>query len=121
MNTRPIGLGVIGMGPSNMASTLTLLRDEPDLRYRMTGICGLSEEVIERCAREFQVPFWTTDYPRWWRAMTSTSSRCSRPTRCTRNTAPRRWRPANTSSAPSRWSRDWTTPNGWSRWFGRPV
>lgn len=62
MNTRPIGLGVIGMGPSNMASTLTLLRDEPDLRYRMTGICGLSEEVIERCAREFQVPFWTTDY-----------------------------------------------------------
>lgn len=62
MNARPIGLGVIGMGLSNMASTLTLLRDEPDLRYRMTAICGLPEEVIERCAREFQVPFWTTDY-----------------------------------------------------------
>ena len=45
-----------------MASTLTLLRDEPDLRYTITAICGLSEEVIEGCARDFGVPFWTSDY-----------------------------------------------------------
>ena len=57
-----IRLGVIGMGPANMASTLTLLADEPDLRYVITAICGLPEAVIEACARDFGVPFWTTDY-----------------------------------------------------------
>lgn len=62
MSERAIRLGVIGMGPSNMASTLMLLGDEPDLRYRMTAICGLPEQVIARCGREFKVPFWTTDY-----------------------------------------------------------
>jgi predicted dehydrogenase len=62
MNGQSIRLGVIGMGPNNMASTLVLLRDEPDLRYRITAICGLPEEVIAQCARDFQVPFWTTDY-----------------------------------------------------------
>ena len=62
MTNRAIRLGVIGMGPTNMASTLLLLADEPDLRYRITAICGLPAEVIQRCGREFQVPFWTTDY-----------------------------------------------------------
>ncbi len=62
MSEREIGLGVIGMGPANMASTLTLLSDEPDLRYRIRAICGLPEDVIRRCARDFEVPFWTTDY-----------------------------------------------------------
>lgn len=60
--TSRIRLGVIGMGPTNMASTLALLGDEPDLRYTITSICGLPEEVIRRCAREFGVPHWTTDY-----------------------------------------------------------
>lgn len=62
MTRTAIRLGVIGMGPRNMASTLMLLGDEPDLRYRITAICGLPAEVIEGCAREFNVPFWTTDY-----------------------------------------------------------
>jgi len=62
MNQDTIRLGVIGMGPSNMASTLVLLDDEPGLRYRITAICGLPEETIRDCAREFAVPFWTTDY-----------------------------------------------------------
>lgn len=57
-----IRLGVIGMGPANMASTLTLLHDEPDLRYAITAICGLPEETIRECSRKFGVPFWTTDY-----------------------------------------------------------
>jgi predicted dehydrogenase len=62
MPDQPLRLGVIGMGPNNMASTLVLLRDAPDLRYRITAICGLPANVIERCAREFETPFWTTDY-----------------------------------------------------------
>lgn len=64
MPRREIRLGVIGMGPANMASTLMLLRDEPDLRYSITAICGLPEEVIDACARQFGVPVWTTDYRR---------------------------------------------------------
>ncbi len=62
MNSSPIRLGVIGMGPANMASTLTLLSDEPDLRYEITAVCGLPEKVIRQCAQDFGVPFWTTDY-----------------------------------------------------------
>ena len=62
MSGKPIRLGIIGMGLHNMASTFVLLRDEPDLRYQITAICGLPEEVIAECAREFEVPFWTTDY-----------------------------------------------------------
>jgi predicted dehydrogenase len=57
-----IRLGVIGMGPKNMASTLTLLKDVADLRYQITAICGLPEKVIQQCAEDFSVPFWTTDY-----------------------------------------------------------
>jgi hypothetical protein len=33
-----IQLGVVGMGPANMASTLALLAEVPDLRYRITAI-----------------------------------------------------------------------------------
>jgi predicted dehydrogenase len=56
-----IRLGVIGMGPRNMASTFTLLKDVPDLRYEITAICGLPEQVMRQCAEDFNVPFWTTD------------------------------------------------------------
>jgi predicted dehydrogenase len=64
MTATRIRLGVIGMGPTNMASTLALLGEEPDLRYTITAICGLPEDTIRRCARDFDVPFWTTDYRR---------------------------------------------------------
>jgi predicted dehydrogenase len=57
-----ISLGVIGMGRRNMASTLTLLGREPDLRYRLSGMCALRREAAEECARAFNIPFWTTDY-----------------------------------------------------------
>jgi predicted dehydrogenase len=57
-----IRLGIIGMGPRNMASTFTLLKDVPDLRYQITAICGRPEPVIQQCAADFAVPFWTTDY-----------------------------------------------------------
>jgi predicted dehydrogenase len=57
-----IRLGVIGMGLRNMASTLTLLKDVPDLRYRISAICALPEAEVKQCAEVFGVPFWTTDY-----------------------------------------------------------
>ena len=50
------------MGPSNMASTLVLLRDVPDLRFRITGLCSVPSEEAKRCAQMFNVPFWTADY-----------------------------------------------------------
>lgn len=62
MGEESIRLGVVGMGPANMASTLGLLEEVPDLRFRITAICGLGSDVMERCARDFGVPFWTTDY-----------------------------------------------------------
>ncbi len=57
-----IGLGVIGMAPKNMASTVTLLKDESDLRYRLRAICSHRREVAEACARDLGVAYWTTDY-----------------------------------------------------------
>ena len=35
-----IGLGVIGMNPTNMGSTATLLKDVPDLKYELRGMCA---------------------------------------------------------------------------------
>jgi len=57
-----IGLGVIGMGLKNMASTVTLLNDVEDLRYELRSICTVPEDLAEACAREFDVPHRTTDY-----------------------------------------------------------
>jgi predicted dehydrogenase len=57
-----IGLGVIGMGPTNMASTVMLLHEQPDLRFRVKAICARRPEVLERTARQFGVPFKSTDY-----------------------------------------------------------
>jgi len=62
MSTPDIGLGIIGMGRANMASTFTLLEQEPDLRYRIRAICARRAEELERTAQQFGVPFWTTDF-----------------------------------------------------------
>ena len=58
----PIHLGIIGMGPANMASTMTLLKDDPDLRYTVTAACARRPDVLEQAARQFDIPFWSTDY-----------------------------------------------------------
>ena len=57
-----IRLGVIGMGPRNMGSTLTLLKNVPDLRYAITAICAVPEAAVRQAASDFGIPFWTTDY-----------------------------------------------------------
>jgi predicted dehydrogenase len=57
-----IRLGVIGLGRTNMGSTLTLLKDVPDLRYKITALCALPESAAKESASEYGVDFWTTDY-----------------------------------------------------------
>ena len=62
MSNAPIRLGIIGMGPANMASTMTMLENEPDLRYSITAACARRPEILEQAAREFNIPFHSTDY-----------------------------------------------------------
>jgi len=57
-----IGLGVIGMNPTNMGSTAALLKDVPDLKYELRGICAKRPDVLENYAKQIGVGFWTTDY-----------------------------------------------------------
>ncbi len=57
-----IGVGVIGMNPTNMGSTMTLLKDVPDLKYELRGICANRAEVLKPYAEQIGVNFWTTDY-----------------------------------------------------------
>ena len=57
-----IGVGVIGMNPTNMGSTMTLLKDVPDLKFELRGVCAKRVEVLEAYADQIGVDFWTTDY-----------------------------------------------------------
>lgn len=59
---QPIRLGIIGMGLNNMASTLALLKDVPDLRYRLQAVCSVPQDVVDQCVRKFGAVFGTTDY-----------------------------------------------------------
>jgi predicted dehydrogenase len=62
MNNTEIRLGVIGMGLNNMASTLALLQNERDLRYKLQAICTIPKNVLDACLKKFNVPYGTTDY-----------------------------------------------------------
>src|SRR5437016_6733842 len=62
MASTRIGLGVIGVNATNMGSTVSLLRDVPDLRYDVRAICAARPEPLEALAREWEVPFHSTDY-----------------------------------------------------------
>ena len=44
-NYMKIGLGVIGINPTNMGSTATLLQDVPSLKYELRGICAKREGI----------------------------------------------------------------------------
>jgi len=55
-------LGVIGMGLNNMGSTMALLKNAPDLRYEITGICSSNMVSAERCASVYGINFYTADY-----------------------------------------------------------
>jgi predicted dehydrogenase len=62
VSTDTIRLGVIGMGVSNMASTMALLKDEADLRYELTAACARSQSTVDAVSETYDVPFGTTDY-----------------------------------------------------------
>lgn len=62
MSGNEIRLGMVGMGLSNMASTFTLLKDVPGLRYRLQAVCTRSRSTLDACVERFGVPFGTTDY-----------------------------------------------------------
>jgi predicted dehydrogenase len=62
MATSPIGLGVIGVNRSNMGSTVSLLKDEADLRYEVRAVCAARVGPLEALAREWGVPFYSSDY-----------------------------------------------------------
>lgn len=62
MKKERIRLGVIGMGLTNMASTMMLLKEVPDLRYEIRAICSVPADLAQKCASAFGIPFWTADY-----------------------------------------------------------
>ena len=62
MKTAAIRLGIIGLGPRNMASTFTLLAAEPDLHYTVTAACASRAAAVAETARTFGIPFATDDY-----------------------------------------------------------
>lgn len=57
-----IRLGIVGMSPTNMASTFALLKDTPGLRYEIAGVCARRQEVLDACMQQFGIPFGTLDY-----------------------------------------------------------
>ena len=62
MPSTRIGLAVIGVNATNMGSTVRLLRDVPDLRYDLRAICAARAGPLAALAREWEVPFHSTDY-----------------------------------------------------------
>ena len=57
-----IGLGVIGINPTNMGSTMSLLANESSLRYELRAVCAKREDVLAKYAQDLGVDYWTTDY-----------------------------------------------------------
>ena len=57
-----IGLGVIGINPTNMGSTMSLLSGEADLRYELRALCAKRENTLAKYAQDLGVSCWTTEY-----------------------------------------------------------
>lgn len=55
-----IGLGVIGLG--GIARNCLQAAHNPEAGFSLNALCGLEEDVLNRTAREFDIPFSTTDY-----------------------------------------------------------
>ena len=45
-----------------MGSTTALLKDVPDLKCQLRGICATRGDVLGAYAEQIGVNFWTTDY-----------------------------------------------------------
>ena len=59
---KKIGLGVIGINPTNMGSTTSLLAGVPTLNYELRAVCAKRADVLAKYAQELGVSYWTTDY-----------------------------------------------------------
>ena len=59
---KKIGLGVIGINPTNMGSTTSLLAGVPTLNYELRAVCAKRADVLAKYAQELGVTYWTTDY-----------------------------------------------------------
>jgi len=59
MVKKDIGVGVIGIG---MGANLLPVNRNPDSRLEVRGVCSRTKSKVERFAREWGLPFWTTDY-----------------------------------------------------------
>ena len=57
-----IGLGVIGINPTNMGSTMSLLSGEAELRYELRALCAKRENTLAKYAQDLGVSYWTTEY-----------------------------------------------------------
>ena len=55
-----IGLGVIGLG--GIARNCMAAAADPESAFSLNAVCGLDETVLARTAREFDIPFATTEY-----------------------------------------------------------
>jgi len=62
MSNDPIRLGIIGISPRNMGSTMLLLKDEPDLRYDIRAVCARDYDMVRELARNENIPFATGNY-----------------------------------------------------------
>ena len=56
---KDVGIGVIGIG---MGSTLLPINNEPGSRLVVRAVCSRSAEKTAALAKEWNLPFWTTDY-----------------------------------------------------------
>lgn len=59
MTTEKVSIGIIGVGQIGKKHLETYL-SLPDVR--VTAICGRDPQKTEAVAREYNLPFWTTDY-----------------------------------------------------------
>ena len=57
-----IGLGVIGINPTNMGSTMSLLSGEANLRYELRALCAKRGNTLAKYAQDLGVSYWTTEY-----------------------------------------------------------
>ena len=56
----PIRLGVIGHG--GIARDCLRAAHDPETDFRLTALCGVDEAALARNAREFDIPYTTTEY-----------------------------------------------------------
>lgn len=55
-----IGLGVIGLG--GIARNCLVAAADPESDFSLNAVCGIDQTILARTAKEFDIPFATTEY-----------------------------------------------------------